>query len=71
MKIKVLMDFLEGRDSYIKDDTRTVSEAEGAYFVKNGWAEDTEGKVATGEEASGTTDLDINNSVIGVGDNHG
>ena len=64
MKIKVLMDFLEGRDSYIKDDTRTVSEAEGAYFVKNGWAEDTEGKVAT-------IDLDINNSVIGVGDNHG
>ena len=64
MKIKVLMDFLEGRDSYIKDDTRTVSEAEGAYFVKNGWAEDTEGKVAT-------TDLDIHNSTIGVGDNHG
>ncbi len=63
MKIKVLMDFLDGRDLYVKGDIRTVPEAEGAYFVKNGWAEDTEGKVAT-------VDLDIHSSVIGTGDNN-
>lgn len=63
MKIKVLTDFLDGRDLYVKGDIRTVPESNGAYFVKNGWAEDIESKVAT--------DLDIHNSVIGVGDNHG
>lgn len=71
MKIKVLTDFLDGRDLYVKGDIRTVPESEGAYFVKNGWAEDIEGKVATGEEAPGITDLDIHKSTIGVGDNHG
>jgi len=71
MKIKVLFTFLDGRDRFEKDDLRTVSDEDGARFVANGWAEDEAGRVATGATASGETDLAIDKSVIGVGDNRG
>jgi len=71
MKILVLTDFKDGRDQFVKDDIRTVSDEDGARFVANGWANDTEGRVATGTAEAGSTDLDIQNSTIGLGDNHG
>ena len=71
MKIKCLTTFLDGSDRFEKDDERTVPDEDGAYFVANGWAEDTAGRVATVNPASGVTDMAINNSTIGLGDNHG
>ena len=38
MKIEVLKLFLHGRDRFEAGDIRTVSDEDGAYFVKNGWA---------------------------------
>lgn len=70
MKIQVLSTFLDGTDRFEKDDERTVSDERGAYFVANGWAEDVAGRVAT-VEAAATTDLNINNSGLGLGDSNG
>ena len=70
MKIKATATFLNGTDRFEKDDERTVSDERGAYFVANGWAEDVAGRVATGEAAA-TTDLNINNSGLGLGDSNG
>ena len=53
MKILVLTDFKDGRDQFVKDDIRTVSDEDGARFVANGWANDTEGRVATGTAEAG------------------
>ena len=71
MKIKCLTFFLDGRERFEKDDVRTVSDEDGARLVANGWAEDTAGRVAKGNADSGVTDLAIDNSTIGLGDNHG
>lgn len=71
MRIKALTTFLDGRNRFEKDDLRTVSDEDGARYVANGWAEDEAGRVATGEAATGETDLAIDKSVIGLGDNHG
>lgn len=70
MKIKATTTFLDGTDRFEKDDERTVSDERGAYFVANGWAEDVAGRVAT-VEAAATTDLNINNSGLGLGDSNG
>ena len=71
MKILVLTDFKDGRDLFVKDDIRTVSDEDGARFVANGWAQDAEGRVAAGTAEASSTDLDIQNSTLGLGDNHG
>ena len=70
MKIKATTTFLDGTDRFEKDDERTVSDERGAYFIANGWAEDVAGRVAT-VEAAATTDLNINNSGLGLGDSNG
>ncbi len=52
MWIKVLEESGIKHDPYghlLKDEVRLVSEEDGKYFVGNGWAEDTDGKVPTGE----------------------
>ena len=65
MQIKCLENFLDGPHDFKKDDVRTVSDEDGERFVKNGWAEDVEGKVETGDRnASHGKKLDIDNSVI-------
>lgn len=72
MKIKATTLFLDGADRFEAGDERTVPDERGAYFVANGWAEDVAGRVATGEaEAAATTDLNINNSGLGLGDSNG
>lgn len=70
MRIKCLMRFLDGKDEFLKDDIRTVDDERGARFVAAGWAEDEAGRVAT-ESVSGNADLNIQNSAVGLGDNHG
>lgn len=59
MRIKCLDTFLHGRDKFVKGDTRTVSQTDGEYFCKNGWAEDIGGDTPTGDAASGDTILDV------------
>lgn len=49
-------------------DTLTVSDADGARFCANGWATDITGEAATGAPATGSTDLAIDRSVLGVSD---
>lgn len=71
MKIEALTTFLDGRERFEKGDIRTVPDADGARFVAAGWAKDLSGGVATGEPATGSAALDIQSSVIGLGDNHG
>lgn len=71
MKIECLSKFLDGTDSFEKDDIRTVDEEKGARFVANGWAQDVAGRVATGSASDSATDLTIDKSVIGLGDSNG
>lgn len=59
MKIEALERFLDGTNVYEKGDVRTVSDEDGAYFVGNGWAEDVEGKVDTGERDISNVKLDL------------
>lgn len=70
MRIEILTTFLDERDEFVKDDIRTVSADDGARFVANGWARDLAGRVATGNAQSDSS-LDIQNSVIGLGDSNG
>ncbi len=70
MKIEVLNTFLDGTEKFESGDVRTVSDERGAYFVANGWAKDQANRVATGEPG-GSAELNIQNSVIGLGDNNG
>ena len=73
MKIKVLEEkFLDCRDTYLKDEIRTVEDERGRRFVENGWAEDLDGVVKTGDrDKSHGRNLDIQNSTLGVTDKVG
>lgn len=71
MKIKCTTTFLDGKEKFHQDDVRTVSDDDGARFVANGWADDVDGRVATGGGANGETTLAVKNSVIGLGDSNG
>lgn len=70
MKIEVTTTFLDGADRFEAGDQRTVPDERGAVFVKNGWAKDLAGNVASGQ-ADGAVDLNIHNSVIGQEAKHG
>lgn len=70
MKIQATTRFLDGTDVFEIGDQRTVSDERGAYFVGNGWAVDLAGRVATGD-TNESTDLNIHNSGLGLGDNNG
>jgi hypothetical protein len=70
MKIECLTTFLDGTDRFEAGDIRTVDDERGARLVGNGWAKDTAGRVATGAPG-GNADLNIDNSRLGLGDNHG
>lgn len=65
MQIKVLEDFMDGVTKYHKGDTVTVSEEDCKYFCSNGWAEDCEGVVPTGQRTLHEVKLDIRGSKHG------
>jgi len=71
MKILCLTTFLDGRDRFEKDDVRSVADEDGARFIANGWAQEQGGEAAAAAPAIGETTLNVQNSVIGLGDNHG
>ncbi len=66
MKIEALSTFLDGRDRFEAGDIRTVPDADGARFCAAGWAKDISGTTATGDSASGSTDLAVDNSTLGT-----
>jgi len=66
MKIKCLTRFLDGATVYELDDQCTVPDEDGARFCAAGWAEDMDGKVATGKPTGGAATLAIHNSTLGV-----
>ncbi len=61
---------MDGARRFEKDDVLTVDDTAGAYFVQNGWAVEA-GATSTGAPSTPTTDLNIQNSAMGVGDNRG
>ncbi len=66
MKIKCLERFRHDRETYEEGDVRNVADDLGAYFVGNGWAEDVDGNVATGDRnASHGSTLEVQNGRIG------
>jgi hypothetical protein len=69
MRITVKQTFLHGRDRFEASDMRVVSDEDGAYFVKNGWA--AEGSAEAMPASSGEVTLGIQNSKLGVGDSNG
>lgn len=71
MRIKVLNTFLIGRDRFTKGEIREVSEEIGLNAVANGWAEDTAGRVATGNPKQASADLVVDKINIGVSDSNG
>lgn len=62
MKIKVLTKFIDGTNTFEKDDIRTVSNEKGAYFVSLGWALSEDGTL--NEPFEGEINLAIKNGSI-------
>lgn len=67
MRIEALETFLHGKDRYDQGDVCLVTDAEGEYFVRNGWARDVDGDVPTGDrQASHGKTVDVHGSVLGL-----
>lgn len=67
MRIEALETFLHGRDRYDRGDVCLVTDAEGEYFVRNGWARDVDGQVATGDRnASHGQVVEVHASHLGL-----
>lgn len=73
MKIKCLSTFLDGADRFEQDDTRTVADERGAYFIEQGWAEDInpDAPAAAPMASPGSVGLIIDSSTVGLGDTNG
>lgn len=69
MKIECTTTFLDGTSRYEAGDIRTVPDEMAHKFIALGWATQA-GQPAT-EPATGDASLDIHNSAIGHGANHG
>lgn len=72
MRITPLQTFLDGRDRYEAGDSRTVSDADGERFIKNGWAVES-GTPAPEAPAAGVPPvaLEVQNLVHPQGVSHG
>lgn len=72
MRITPLQTFLDGRDRYEKGDSRTVSDADGKRFIKNGWAVESGAPVfeASADDVPAPT-LEVQNLVHPQGVSHG
>jgi hypothetical protein len=72
MKIKCLTVFLDGADRFEQDDVRTVSDERGAYFVEQGWAENTDPNAEPVQATESVeVSLDVKSTNNKLGDNHG
>lgn len=71
MKIRCTTTFKEGTDTFHQGDERTVSDADGARFVENGWAVDVTGAAQAGAPAGGPVTLDTHSATMSQGASHG
>ena len=69
MRIECKTSFKDGTDLFHAGDVRTVPDARAHAFIAYGWAIEVGGAVIP--VAVGSTDLDIHNSAIGLGDSNG
>ena len=70
MKIICTTTFLHDRDRFEAGDARTVDDALGAYFVRNGWAHPAGAEPAAAAAADSVT-LAVNNGTLGQAVRHG
>jgi len=70
MKIVCDTAFKHGRETFEKDDQRTIADELGAYFIQNGWAHKFGDQPSEIAPASDVT-LDVNNAVHKHGVSHG
>ena len=61
MRIEILETIKEGRDEFVKDDIRTVSDELGKYFCDNGWARDVTGQANTAERETAEVSITPDN----------
>lgn len=69
MKINCTTTFKEGRETFYEGDQRTVSDEDGARFIKNGWA------VAAGDAPAAlpdvpAVDLTVHSATHATGDSN-
>jgi hypothetical protein len=69
MRIECKTTFKDGVDLFVAGDIRTVADARGHAFIAHGWAAELGGDAVPA--ATGTADLDVHNSAIGLGDSNG
>lgn len=69
MKIICTTTFLHDRDRFEAGDARTVDDALGAYFVRNGWAHQAGAEPAAA--AAGDVTLAVQNATLSQGVRHG
>ncbi len=64
MRVRITEErILNGRDEYLKDEERTVSDELGNHFCNMGWAIDIEGKVPSAErDPNRVVRLDVQSS---------
>ena len=70
MRIECLTTFLDGRERFEKGDIFTIDDAKAEYFIANKWAKEVGAPAPAGEPVP-STDLTIDNSVMGTGDSNG
>jgi hypothetical protein len=69
MRIECKTTFKDGTDTFEAGDIRTVSDVRAHAFIAHGWAAEV-GKDAA-PTATGSVDIDIHNSALGLGDSNG
>ena len=70
MRIECTTTFLDGRERFEKGDIFTIDDTKAAYFVQQKWAKKV-GDQNPAHVAVAPADLNIHNSKLGLGDNHG
>lgn len=70
MKITCTTTFKDGRETFHEDDTRTVSDEDGARFIANGWAVEA-GDTPLALLAQPPADLSVDNAKHTTGDSNG
>lgn len=72
MHVKILEELIKHEidgvlNTFEKDEQRSVPDAVGAYFCKNGWAEDVEGNAETADRDPGAAvELGVDSAVSDV-----
>lgn len=64
MKVEILTSFTHKGENFILDDQRTVSDADGEYFCRAGWARDLSGTIPTGNPGPADVVLEVQDTSV-------